>query len=89
MNTIKSKFNAMVNDVPPHIKREVDMEFAISNRIESLMREKNISKVELARATGKRPNEITRWLSGQHNFTIRTLSLLSAYFGTPLINIEE
>ena len=29
--------------------------------------------------------EVTKWLSGQHNFTIRTLAMLSAYFDEALI----
>ncbi|MCF0247769.1 MAG: helix-turn-helix transcriptional regulator [Synergistes sp.] len=52
------------------------------------MREKNIGKFELAKALGKRPNEVTRWLSGQHNFTLRTLSILSAFFGQPIISVD-
>ena len=37
----------------------------------------HISQRELARITGKRPSEVTRWLSGQHNFTLATLARLS------------
>jgi len=63
------------------------MEFAISNRKHDLMTQRGISKKELAKSLGKRPSEITRWLSGQHNFTIRTLSMISAFFNDPLITI--
>lgn len=28
---------------------------------------------------------ITKWLSGQHNFTLRTIAQLSAFFGEPLV----
>ncbi len=61
----------------------------ISDRLDELMTAKGISKIELARALGKRPNEITRWLSGQHNFTLRTIALLSVFFGESLITITH
>lgn len=32
--------------------------------------------------------EITRWLSGEHNFTIATLAMLSTYFWRPIISVE-
>jgi hypothetical protein len=40
-----------------------------------------------AKALGKRPSEVTKWLSGQHNFTIRTLSTLSDFFGESLVRV--
>jgi len=88
MKSIKTSFNNMVADTSPEIQGEVAMEFALSNRINELMVEKGLSKVEFARAIGKRPSEVTKWLSGQHNFTVRTLALLSAFFGESLVSIE-
>ncbi len=51
------------------------------------MQEKGLSKKQLADAIGKRPSEITRWLSGEHNFTISTLAMLSTFFGKPIITV--
>ncbi len=31
---------------------------------------------------------ITKWLSGQHNITLRTIAQLSAFFGEPLVWAE-
>ena len=77
----------MLEAVPAGI-HEVDMEIAISNRISELMAERGLSKLEFAQALGKRPSElVTKWLSGQHNFTIRTLALLSAFFGKSLVRV--
>ena len=41
-----------------------------------------------AEALGRRPSEITKWLSGQHNFTIATLAMLSSFFGQPIITVS-
>lgn len=87
MKTMKTSFKDMLAAVPPHIQQEVELEFAISNRINELMTKRGLSKLEFAQALGKRPSEVTKWLSGQHNFTIRTISLLSTFFGETLIRV--
>lgn len=75
----------MLAAVPADIQQEVELEVAISNRINDLMTQRGLSKLEFAHALGKRPSEVTKWLSGQHNFTIRTLSLLSSFLGESLV----
>ncbi len=80
-------FQQMLAAVPTNIQQEVDLELAISNRIYELMVERGLTKVQLAKALGKRPSEITKWLSGQHNFTIKTLNLLASFFKRPLVSI--
>ena len=77
----------MLAQAPADIQKEVDLEFAISNRINDLMVQRGLTKLEFAQALGKRPSEVTKWLSGQHNFTVRTLSLLSDFFGEPVVRI--
>lgn len=85
MKTINDKFQQMLNSVPHDIITEVDLSFAIATEISTLMQERGLSKKQFADALGKKPSEITKWLSGQHNFTIRTLAMLSSFFGKPLI----
>ena len=87
MKTMKTPFREMLSAVPADIQQEVDLEFAISNRIHDLMTQRGLSKLEFAQALGKRPSEVTKWLSGQHNFTVRTLSLLSKFFGESLVSV--
>lgn len=88
MKTAYDKYEAIVQAIPPHIKAEGDLEFAISTRIYDLMSQKGLSKAEFARFIGKRPCEITKWLGGQHNFTVATIALLSSYFGQPIITVS-
>lgn len=87
MRTIQNNFRQMVAQVPANVKAEVDLSFAIADRLDYLIKEKGLTKKEFAEAIGKRPSEVTKWLSGQHNFTIRTLSMLSAFFGQSLIKV--
>lgn len=85
MKTINDKFQQMTASVPKDIQAEIDLSFSISNEIYHLMQERGLTKKQFADALGKKPSEVTKWLSGQHNFTIRTLAMLSTFFGRPLI----
>ena len=87
MRTINLAFKKMVAEVPADIKAEVDLSFAIADRLDFLIKNRGLSKKEFAEAIGKRPSEVTKWLSGQHNFTLRTLAMLSTFFGQSLIDI--
>ena len=87
MKTAFEQYNQIVASIPEEIHKEVEMQIAVSNRIFDLMTQKGLSKTEFARAIGKRPCEVTKWLSGQHNFTLKTLALLSTFFGVSVVRI--
>lgn len=87
MKHIRNKYRDMVSQVPPEIKEEFNLSFAISNKIYAMMQERDLSKKQFADQIGKRPSEITRWLSGQHNFTVSTLAMLSEFFGESIISV--
>ncbi|MDE5645052.1 MAG: helix-turn-helix transcriptional regulator [Muribaculaceae bacterium] len=87
MKDIRNKYREMVGQVPDQVKEEINLSFAISNKIDALMHERGLTKKELADKLGKRPSEITRWLSGQHNFTVSTLAMLSSFFGKSIVSV--
>ena len=87
MKRAKTSLRELLGDITPEEKAEARLSFQISNRLDFLMQEKGFSKKQLADAIGKRPSEITRWLRGEHNFTISTLAMLSSFFGQPIINV--
>ncbi|HBL71599.1 MAG TPA: XRE family transcriptional regulator [Bacteroidales bacterium] len=85
MKTIFNTYKTMVAKVPTEVLAEVDLSFAISDELDAMIRAKGLTKKQFAEEIGKHPSEVTKWLSGQHNFTLRTISMLSAYFGKPLV----
>lgn len=87
MRTANISLMEIFNGIPVEKREDTRLSFAISNRLAALMQERGLNKKQLAEALGKRPNEITRWLSGEHNFTISTLSMLSTFFGKSIINV--
>lgn len=87
MRSINVSLQEIFNEIPKEKREESRLSFLISNRLDFLMREKGLNKRQFAQALGKRPNEITRWLSGEHNFTLATISMLSTFFGKPIISV--
>ncbi|MBN2683122.1 MAG: helix-turn-helix transcriptional regulator [Bacteroidales bacterium] len=67
----------------------VDLYADLVVRINQLLREKNITKLKLAEKLDKKPSEISKWLSGEHNFTLRSLAKISAELGEPLLEVPK
>lgn len=87
MKRTSKSLEKMLGPIPAQIMGEVDLSFEISDRISELMIERGLSKKQFAEALGRRPSEVTKWLSGQHNFTIATLCMLSTFFGEPIVTV--
>jgi len=84
-----SIIQAAVNSIPA-IDTETDIiSDSIAARIDAVMREKGISKKQLADMTHKRPSEITKWLGGGHNFTCKTIALIQGALGEDIIHIAQ
>lgn len=80
-------FQEVLNSVPQRVKGEVDRSFDLSSRIDTLLREKGWTKTDLARKTGKKSSEVSKWLSGTQNFTLRTIALIEEALGCKLISV--
>ncbi len=87
MKRTAKSLEEMLGPIPEPIMKETELSFEISDRICELMNERGLSKKQFADALARRRGETTMWLSGQHNFTIATLGMLSAFFGQPIVTV--
>jgi antitoxin component HigA of HigAB toxin-antitoxin module len=87
MKTAKTPLRELLGEISPEDRAQTRLSFEISNKLYILMQERGLSKKQLANAIGKSPSEVTRWLSGEHNFTIATIGMLSVFFGEPIITV--
>lgn len=87
MNAIARLFEEELAKVPDDVKIEHEITFSIAAKIDAALKEKNISHKELARKMGKTEAEVSRWLGGTHNFTVRTIAKISQALGISLINV--
>ncbi len=80
-------FEECLSKVSNDVKLELDMSFALADKIDAALKEKKISQKDLARKMGKTEAEVSRWLGGTHNFTLRTIAKISDALGIKLISI--
>lgn len=66
----------LVGEVNPDTKAYVAQRMALAVRISNALCVKGWTKVQFANQMGKEPSEITKWLSGTHNFTVNTLTAI-------------
>ena len=77
----------LLGKITPIEESKTRNKMLIAARIEDLLVNRGWSKTELASKMGKRPSEITRWLSGTHNFTIETLCEIALVFEIKLVSL--
>lgn len=58
-------------------------------RINQLLKEKGWSQQNLAEALQKKPSEISKWLSGNHNLTLRSIAKLEAKLGSDILYVPR
>jgi transcriptional regulator with XRE-family HTH domain len=61
----------------------------LAKKIETAMKERCFNRQQFAGIMGVQPSIITRWLSGNHNFTVETLFEIEDQLGIQLIAIEK
>ncbi|MBO5920164.1 MAG: helix-turn-helix transcriptional regulator [Bacteroidales bacterium] len=86
MNT-NELFNQSVAEISEEVKREMELSFAISEKIDLLLKARGLTQKQFAKMVGKTEPEVCRWLSGRHNFTIRTLAKISIALETDIVSI--
>jgi len=75
----------LLGEIDPKEQAKTDKRMMLAVEIDNARMEKNWSKKELAIKMGKRPSEITKWLSGTHNFTTDTLFNLEKLLDTKFV----
>jgi len=79
----------LLNSTPKDVEIFVDLYADLLVRINELLLEKGMTKKKLAEKLDKKPSEISKWLSGEHNFTLRSLAKLSAELGEALLEVPK
>jgi ribosome-binding protein aMBF1 (putative translation factor) len=66
---------------------DTDRKMRIASIINDAMRAKGLGKKQFADKVGRKPSEITEWLSGTHNFTIETFAHIEKVLNIEILNI--
>lgn len=87
VRTTTELFREAVANVPEDVRLETDWSFAISDKIADALEKKGMTQKMFAKQIGKTKTEVSRWLSGTHNFTLRTIAKISSVLGTNIITV--
>jgi len=78
-------FNSIqVND---DIKRFVDHSFDVVNKIFEILERQGKTQRDLANLLGKNESEISKWMQGTHNFTLKSIAKIESVLGENVFEI--
>ncbi len=67
----------------------IDNSFDMSHRIQHLLEVNDMDQKDLAKKLNKKESEISKWMSGSHNFTLKTLAKIEDVLGDKLFCVIE
>ena len=85
--TAAKLFDQIVAETPPELKKQLDMSFAIADKLDATLKERGLTQKEFAHMIGHTQAEVSRWLSGTHNFTLATLAKISVALDVNLFTV--
>jgi len=90
MKSTKSIIGEILESISPTEANRIENKMLLAAKIDDAMKAKGWKKRDLMLAMSKRnQSEITRWLSGTHNFTSDLLSDLGMVLNTNFFNLES
>ncbi|MBQ3750317.1 MAG: helix-turn-helix transcriptional regulator [Bacteroidales bacterium] len=78
-----------LDSITPQERAAFDLNFSISEKIYQTLQEKGMTKRDLARLTGKKESEVSRWFSFGHNFTCKTIALIQMSLGVTIVQVPQ
>ncbi len=75
--------------ITPVERASFDLNFSISEKIYQILQKKGMTKRDLARLTGKKESEVSRWFSFGHNFTCKTLAMIQLALDEQIVEIAR
>jgi len=78
-------FLEQLDRVPKVVKSFNRLSMGLAASIEDAFKAKGLNQKRFAELCGKKESEISKWLSGTHNFTINTIAFIEAKLDTQLL----
>lgn len=87
---MKSQFvKEMLVNIPEEVKLFSKLYADLTLKINETLSENKISQKSLAERMQKKPSEISKWLNGGHNLTLKTICKLQAELGVTLLEVPK
>lgn len=78
-------FDYAVSQVPDEVKRFIDNSLEIADEIHSILERQGRTQRDLANLLGKNESEVSKWLTGTHNFTLKSLSKIESVLNEKIV----
>lgn len=72
-------------EVSDDIKRYIDHSFDVVDQIHEILESQGKTQRDLATMLGKKESEISKWMRGTHNFTLKSISKIESALGESII----
>lgn len=82
-------FRQSLENIPAETRLFVQFYVNILKRINYLLEIKGYKQKDLAKLLDKKESEISKWLNGEHNLTLKTIAKLQVALEEPIITIEQ
>lgn len=80
-------FRDCLSQVSEETRAEFDISYRIAERIAIILKRRGITQRDFADMMGKRESEVSKWLSGRHNFTTNTIARIQLVLKEDIITI--
>ena len=81
--------NWLTSNGDQEIERLVKRNLAISDKVRKILSGRNLSDKDFAKMLNKTQSEVSKWLSGSHNLTQKSIVKMEIALGVQLIYIEQ
>lgn len=85
----KNLMNKLLDSITPEEQEKTDKKMILAAKIAKAIKSKGLKKSEFAEILDKQPSEISKWLSGTHNFTIDTLMDIERVLSVQLLDTKN
>jgi transcriptional regulator with XRE-family HTH domain len=73
---------------PADVKIRIDYSYATAKRINEILTNKKLTRRKFAALLQKKESEISKWMTGAHNFTYATISKIEAVLGEKILDLH-
>jgi transcriptional regulator with XRE-family HTH domain len=71
------------------VNRFVDHSFDVVNKIHAILEKQGKTQRDLAALLGKSESEISKWMRGTHNFTLKSISKIESVLGEDIFHVRK
>jgi transcriptional regulator with XRE-family HTH domain len=85
----KDLLSELLGTISAEVQSKTDRKMILAAKIANAIKAKGLKKSEFAEILGKQPSEISKWLSGTHNFTVDTLMDIEQVLSIQLLDTKN